>query len=92
MRGVFAKGNIKKGTKIKSSDIFFAMPLLKGQLTSGQWNENMVADRNYTKGDLIPEKLNQRKITKKEIIYQAIHEIKGMLNEARIVVGNEFDV
>ena len=92
MRGVFAKVNIKKGSKIKSSDIFFAMPLLEGQLTSGQWNENMVADRDYKKGDPIPEKLNQRKITKKEIVYQAIHEIKGMLNEARIVVGNEFDV
>lgn len=49
MRGVFAKKAIKKGTQIKRSDVFFAMPLLPQQLTSAKWNENMIADRDYKK-------------------------------------------
>ena len=92
MRGVFIGKSIKKGAQIKRSDVFFAMPLLHGQLSSGQWNENMIADRDCKKYEPLSEKLNQRKITKKEIIYQAVHEIKGMLNEARVVIGNEFNV
>lgn len=91
-RGVFAKKTIKKGKQIERSDVFFAMPLLDQQLTSGKWNGNMKADKDYKINDSLPKKLNQRKSTKKEIIYQAIHEIKGKLNESRIVVGSEFHV
>ena len=92
MRGIFIKNNIKKGAKIKRSDVFFAMPIQEGQLSSGEWNKDLVADKDYKKYEPIPAELSKKEITRKELIYQAIHEIKGMLNEARIIVGNEFNV
>lgn len=92
MRGAYANRALKKGVTLKRNDVFFAMPLLGNQLESGRWNENLVTDREYRKNEPIDDKLSLRKPTRKEIIYTTIHEVKAMLNMARIAVGNEFSV
>lgn len=93
MRGVFVKKYLKKGNLIKRDDIFFAMPLLENQMKSGDWNENLIADRDYKKNEPLSKKLNQqRKPTKEEIIYQVILQVKGMLNNARIAIGDNSSV
>lgn len=92
MRGVFAKEDLKIGTPIKKSDVFFAMPLLAGQMKSGDWSEHLVADRDYKKNESLLEKLIQRKISKEEIIYQIMLQVKGMLNNARVVIGDNASV
>lgn len=89
MRGVFAKEELEKGVPIKRANVLFAMPLLDGQLRSGEWNNNFIADKDYKKDEPLPKKLlGQRKITKEEIIYQIMLQVKGMLNNARIVIGD----
>lgn len=92
MRGVFAIDSIKKGSIIARSNVFFAMPLQAGQLKSGDWKQDFVSDRDYEKNEPISDGLANRPPAPKEIIYQTIHEIKGMLNAARVVVGNDFSI
>lgn len=91
-RGVFATQRIKKGEQLNRKKVFFAIPLLDGQLISGEWNELLIADKNYDNGEALSSSLKKTIPAKKELIYQIIHEIKGMLNESKIVVGSAFSV
>lgn len=92
MRGVYAKQEIQKGMPIHSSDVFFAMPLQDSQLGSERWTKGLIADRNYVPREPISSALRKDVKSKKEIIYHAIHSIKGMLNQAQIPIGHDFKV
>lgn len=91
-RGVFSKINLKAGEEIKGTDVFFAMPLYPGQLTSGRWKEGLLAEKDYQAGDPIADEIRNDKPTESEIIYSTIHAVKGMLNNARIPIGYDFSV
>lgn len=91
-RGVFAKKNIKKNQTIKKSDIFHAFPLKKGQMTSADFKEGLIADKDYKKNEAFSQDLVPKKPSSREIIYRTIHQAKGMLNEAGIQVGLDNDV
>ena len=88
-RGIYAKVNIKKGAFIKKTDVFFAMPYQQGQLKSGDFKTGIVATKDYKALEPITEAplKNPMKETRK-----IIHEVKGMLNEAGIILGNEFQI
>ena len=47
MRGVYARSNLKKGELIKRKDVYFAIPLSEGQMSSGEWQEGFVANQTY---------------------------------------------
>ncbi len=91
-RGVYAKEDIKKGTPLNRSVVFFAMPLQKNQLESGDWKDYFISDGNYKKNESISKKVIQRLISKQGIINGIIHQVKGMLNEARIPIGNDYKI
>lgn len=86
-RGVFARRQIKKGYKISREDVFFAMPLQEKQLVSGEWNEWLVADRDYRANEPISASLSNLDVPESHLIYQIVLQIKGMLNNARIFIG-----
>ncbi|TSC76378.1 MAG: N-acetylneuraminate synthase [Parcubacteria group bacterium Gr01-1014_33] len=92
MRGVYARQEIKAGTRIGREDVFFAMPLLAGQMSSGQWKEGLRADRDYVMRQPLTAAIHPADRPRKEIIYTAIHAAKGMLNESRIPLGHDFSV
>lgn len=92
MRGVYAKKDIPAGAVLAKSDVFFAMPIADGQLPSGLWKDGIVADRNYKTGEALFAIMCPPIQTKKDIIYSAIHHVKGMLNNARIPLGHDFSV
>ncbi len=92
MRGVFVKRKIKKGSVIKHDDVFFAMPLLEEQLTSGNWRKKIVADKDYSQNEPLNEKLADYKISKGELIYQVMLQVKGMLNKAKIFIGKDSSI
>lgn len=91
-RGVYAREDIEKGTRLERSLVFFAMPLQENQLESGDWKDYFIADRNYKKNEAISEKVVQRVLSDQEIINRIILQIKGMLNEARIPIGNDYKI
>ncbi len=86
-RGVFAKTNIKKGDLIKREDVFFAMPLQKDQLTSGEWWNGIIANQNYSQNEPISGYLTDVDVSEEELIYRIMLQVKGMLNNARIFIG-----
>lgn len=94
MRGVYARRNIPAHAALQPEDVFFAMPLQKGQLSAADWKgENaLVADRDYREKEPISEKINPSTPTLKELVYPIIHEVKGVLNNAGVVVGHDADV
>lgn len=91
-RGVFAKRDIQAGEVLKDEDVFFAFPIQQGQLPSGRWKSGIKALENIPRNKAIPDKFRDSSSSEKEIVYQAIHEIKAMLNEARVAVGMEFEM
>jgi len=94
MRGVYAKNAIAKNNTILQSDVYFAMPfqIQAGQLHSGQWRPGLVAERDYVPNEPLPTTILPDVVTNKEIIYKAIHDVKGALNEARIHINHESSV
>jgi N-acetylneuraminate synthase len=91
MRGVFANKNIKSGSLITKNDVFFAMPCLEEQIASGKFdNKGIIATKDYR----INEAIKEMPIINEDIslIRNVIHDAKGLLSEAGIVVGNTFEV
>jgi len=91
-RGVYTKKNIKKGNVIKRNDVFFAMPYQKEQLTSGSWHKAMIADKTYQANEPLNISLANLEIPKEELVYQIMLQIKGMLNNARIFIGEDSSI
>ena len=89
MRGVFAKRDIAEGETITDEDVFFAMPCADRQLTSGEFQSGMTATRSYKTNEAIYEK---RPATDISIMRSVVHDAKGMLYEAGIALGTDFEV
>lgn len=89
MRGVYARRDIREGEILEETDVFFAMPCQEGQLTSGEFKPGMVVTKNYVFNEKITE---QPKMTGVGVVRNAIHDAKGMLYEAGIALGKDFEV
>ncbi len=89
MRGVFAKHDIAEGDTMTADDVFFAMPCADRQLTSGDFANGMTASRSYKANDAIYE---TRPATDINIMRSVVHDAKGMLYEAGIALGTDFEV
>ena len=87
MRGVYAKKDLKKGDPVRFEDIFFAMPLQKKQLGSGEWKDGLIAEQDYAQNNPLSEAMVQLKATDEEYLSQILLQVKGMLNSARVVVS-----
>ncbi|QQG37875.1 MAG: N-acetylneuraminate synthase family protein [Candidatus Kaiserbacteria bacterium] len=90
-RGVFAKRALKKGAVIKRGDIYFAFPIRFGQLSSGDFRESKVsAEKAYKKDDPVSRAARDFKPTNRDLIYHPIHEVKAMLNVAKVALPVDF--
>jgi N-acetylneuraminate synthase len=88
-RGTYARRALGKGEPLTSDDVFFAMPCGEGQTTSGEFAEGMVASRDYGEGEALTESRVRGPV---EVMREAIHDAKGMLKEAGIEIGTQFEV
>jgi N-acetylneuraminate synthase len=88
-RGAFARRRVAQGEALTRDDVFFAMPCGEGQTTSGEFAETMVASRDYAANEALTER-RTRGAT--EVMREAIHDAKGMLQEAGIEVGSHFEI
>lgn len=89
MRGVYARHDIKAGDVLNQKDVFYAMPCGEKQMTSGEFKDGQIATRDYKVNEEIHE---NAKITGIGIVRSAVHDAKGMLYEAGIALGNDFEV
>lgn len=92
MRGVYARQELRQGRPVHREDVFFAMPLQRGQLCSGEWKNGLIADRNYGSNEPLMESVAQLMVSDDEYIAQILLQVKGMLNSAKIVVGGSSSI
>lgn len=91
-RGVYARRPLKSGEELTRDDVYFAMPINHGQLSSGDWKQGIRLQKDTDKdGALELENLELPRDPDKQILYEAIHTIKAMLNEARIALPTDFE-
>lgn len=91
-RGVFFRNAVAKGGVIDRENVFFAMPLQENQLTSGEWVDGLVADRDYEAGQPLSEKLASHEISREERIFRIMLQTKGLLNKARVFIGKDSSI
>ncbi|MGE3809797.1 MAG: N-acetylneuraminate synthase family protein [Gemmataceae bacterium] len=96
-RGVYANKDLEEGVNVERGDVYFAMPCEPGQLTSGEYGQNIfdqgIATVTSIKkdGPLLREQLKLPADLDKQVLYTAIHEMKSMLNEARVALPADFE-
>lgn len=89
MRGVYLKREVKQGEALAEEDVFFAMPCHPRQMTSGEFQEGVIASRDYAVNEQLVEK---KVITDVNQMRSVVHDAKGMLYEAGIALGDSFEV
>lgn len=93
-RGVYAKKDIIKGETLNSENIYFALPIQKGQLSSLDFKVGTKASKNFNKdrivqiNSIIYDKENLLKLLKASYL----HKLKAILNYYQIKVGDNFDL
>ena len=92
-RGVYAKRTIRAGSEIPRSAVYFAMPYQDGQLESGKWKAGIIANTSIEADGALPYgAIAIPHDSESQIIKNAIHGVKAMLNDARIQLGSDFSV
>jgi N-acetylneuraminate synthase len=92
-RGVYARRGLRQGASVTRSDVYFAIPFLDGQLASGAFRDGIVLRQDLApdqplrlSGLALPEEPDRL------VIQHALHEVRAMLNQARIPLGVDFRV
>jgi N-acetylneuraminate synthase len=92
-RGIFLNKEIKKNNAIKYSDVFFAIPFVEHQLTSGEWKNGIIAKTGFKKDEaILTQEIKIPEDKDHMILKNAIHKVKALLNEARVYLNSEFEV
>jgi N-acetylneuraminate synthase len=91
-RGVFAARTIAKGAAIERDDVFFAMPVQEGQMTSGQFRPGMVADREYGERAALSEAIAGDEASDEHLVYQIMLQVRGMLNNAGLQINEDASI
>jgi N-acetylneuraminate synthase len=92
-RGVYAKAKIRKGTTIESDQVYFAIPYNEGQLDSGRFKAGIISQKDFAaNAPLQEDKLALPLLDDELVIKHAVHDVKALLNEAKIHLGPEFKV
>jgi sialic acid synthase SpsE/D-lyxose ketol-isomerase len=91
-RGVYARRSIPRGAQVERSDVFFAMPVQYGQMTSGHFRPGMTADRDYVENEALAEIMVGQELSDEQLVYQIMLQVRGMLNKAGIHINSDASI
>tara|TARA_Y100001978_G_scaffold202623_1_gene224404 strand:+ start:100 stop:1650 length:1551 start_codon:yes stop_codon:yes gene_type:complete len=92
-RGVYVKNELNSGQKVSRKDVYFAMPILDGQLSSGEFKDGLIINEDLKKDKpIFINSIKEKDFDDIQIIKTAIHEIKAMLNKAKVILGTDFEI
>lgn len=92
-RGIYAKEVIPAGTEISKDVVYFAIPLLPGQLESGKFKAGIRTLSEFEVDAAMDEKsVRLPPDPPDRLIKKAIHEVKAMLHEANIHLNTDFKI
>jgi N-acetylneuraminate synthase len=87
-RGTYCANPIQKGTRITRQDVFFAMPCVDRQISSGQFSQGTIATRDYIINDAIADSsTSPTHPTRSEIT-----DIWELLMDAKVVIGKSYEI
>lgn len=89
MRGVYLRHEVKAGDTLGFDDVYFAMPCQEKQMSSGEFVDGMEVTKDYGADEPLTEKHH---LTTTKLARSVIHDAKGMLYEAGISLGSDFEV
>jgi sialic acid synthase SpsE/D-lyxose ketol-isomerase len=93
-RGVYVKKNLNKNDRLNTSNIYYAFPKQKNQLSSQELKKNTIIkinkkiDSPIKKSDVIFDK----ELILENKVSSYLHKAKAMLNYSNIKVGDDFDL
>tara|TARA_Y100000591_G_C21842891_1_gene706825 strand:+ start:1239 stop:2753 length:1515 start_codon:yes stop_codon:yes gene_type:complete len=93
-RGLYAKFDLKKGTVLNDKNSYLAFPLMKNQIPANELKDNISVKSNI-KADqpvLINKIKQDPNIIKLLKTWSYIHKVKGILNENKIAIGENFEM
>jgi len=91
-RGVYVRRDVTKGERLDRDDVFFAMPVQDGQMTSGQFRAGMLADRDYAVNAPVANVLSNHESSDEQLVYQIMLQVRGMLNRANISINGNAEI
>lgn len=91
-RGVFAKRPIRTGEPITAADVYFAMPISPGGLSSANWRAGKPADRDYETDAPIAASAKDEPVTHDQLVRDILIQTRAILNNGRIPIGPESEV
>lgn len=93
-RGLYAKQNLKKGTILTNKNSYLAFPLQKNQISADQIkNETVITSDTKRDEPILAKKIKfDSNVIKDLDIWKYIHTVKGILNENKIVIGDNFEM
>jgi len=91
-RGTYVKRDVKKGEVLAREDVFFAMPMQEGQLTSGHWRPGLVADKDYAKNAALSQSIGGEGQSDEQLVYQIMLQVRGMLAKANVHINSDASI
>lgn len=94
-RGVYCINEINSDSKFTDNDVFFAMPIVEGQMSSESFSKHnlkLVSLENYHKNDPVMQYYIDKKDIAHILISNIIHKVKGQLNQAKIHINPESSI
>jgi N-acetylneuraminate synthase len=92
-RGVFVKDGAAAHSALDRSQVYFAFPRVPGQVRSGEFTDGALSLKAVeANGPLMSADTRFPPATDVQLLKDAIHDVKAMLNEAKIVLDTSFKV
>lgn len=92
-RAVYARVPLDAGTVPSREDIYFAFPYAPGALTSGEWRDDISLTADVGKDDpILMSAVELPDESDAQYIKDAVHDVKALLNIARVPLTTEFTV
>ncbi len=92
-RGAFAKEKIAKGQPIKAAQVFLAIPNLPTQIVANdlsKYTEFYATADIESNAPILRE--STRRVEKRELVLQAIHQVKDLLHTGRVIVPSQVEL
>jgi sialic acid synthase SpsE/mannose-6-phosphate isomerase-like protein (cupin superfamily) len=91
-RGVYARSHVAQGEPLTRENVFFAMPVQEGQLTSAEFRPGMLANCCYQANAPVTSALSNYESTDEQLVYQVMLQIRGMLTRANIYINPDAEI
>lgn len=92
-RGAFVRDTVKPGETIRPSNVFFAMPNVKGQLVAqdfSKYAEFVASQQIPAEGPIMEDQV--RMVNTREAVYKIVCDVKALIRKSRVPVPGQCEL